>query len=278
MQDLTTAKLSDADLDAIVLRAGSHTARSDGVCFMEAVAWFAGRPHTDRPECVSLVLGAFGRTFNDRLPDDKRRTQLLKPYIHRVVGTRADPDTEIRRVFLVMDWIIREYTPTWLELKPELRQHADTLRALAPINGTKDLAAAQPLLNAAQSAAFAARDAASDAAWDVACDAARTGAWDAASDAVWDGAWDAAMAAAWTAACDATRDAAWTVAWDAAMDAASDAVWDVAWDVAWTAACDATRDTVGAAAHKIVAAMFKPMIERLQNSSMQLFERMIDVA
>ena len=101
--DFAIDKLTEADLDAIVLRSGGHAARSDGLCFMEAAAWFAGRPHTDRPECVSPVLGAFGRAFNDGLPDDDSRTRLLKPFIPRVVGTAADPDTEIRRAFLAMD-------------------------------------------------------------------------------------------------------------------------------------------------------------------------------
>ena len=96
---------------------------------------------------------------------------------------------------------MREYTPAWLELKPELRGHADALRALAPITRTEDLVAAQPQLDAARSAAAAARDA----------------------------------------------------AWDAA--------WDAAYKVSYAAAF----------------AIFKPVVERLQVSAMQLFDRMIDV-
>ena len=50
------------DLDTITLDSGSHDRRTDGVCVMEAVAWWAGEDHSDRPECVSPVIGAFLRS------------------------------------------------------------------------------------------------------------------------------------------------------------------------------------------------------------------------
>jgi hypothetical protein len=71
---------------------------------------------------------------------------------------------------------------------------------------------------AAGAAAWAARAAAWDAAWDADRAAAGAAAW-AARAAAWDAAW-AARAAAW--------DAAWAAAWDAAGDAA--------WAAAWAAA------------------------------------------
>jgi len=46
------------DLDAITLASGAHDRRTDGVCVMEAVAWWAGEDHSDRPECASPVIAA----------------------------------------------------------------------------------------------------------------------------------------------------------------------------------------------------------------------------
>jgi len=81
--------------------------------------------------------------------------------------------------------------------------------------------------------------------------AARDAAWAAARDA----AWDAARDAAW----DAARAAAWDAAWDAAGDAARDAAWDAAWAAAWAAARD----------------KLKPTVEMLQQSALELVEKMI---
>ena len=67
------------DLDTITLDSGSHDRRTDGVCVMEAVAWWAGEDHSDHPECVSPVIGAFLRSWNDALPDGDR--QQLRRWI-----------------------------------------------------------------------------------------------------------------------------------------------------------------------------------------------------
>ena len=60
------------DLTTLTLAEGAHETRGDGVCLMEAVAWFAGQEHTDHPPCVSPVLAGFGRLWNDGLPDGRR--------------------------------------------------------------------------------------------------------------------------------------------------------------------------------------------------------------
>ena len=64
---------SHLDLATIRLGKGAHGSPQEGVCLMEAVAWFADETHSDKPDCVSAILGAFGRTFNDALPDDQRQ-------------------------------------------------------------------------------------------------------------------------------------------------------------------------------------------------------------
>jgi hypothetical protein len=42
------AQLPPLGLDGIVLKSGAHDSRESGVCALEAVAWFAGLPHSDR--------------------------------------------------------------------------------------------------------------------------------------------------------------------------------------------------------------------------------------
>jgi hypothetical protein len=76
----------------------------------------------------------------------------------------------------------------------------------------------------------------------------------AAWDAAWDAAWAAARAAAGAAARDAARAAAGAAAWDAAWDAA----WAAAWAAARAAAWDALNGTRAS----------------LQQSAVQLVERM----
>ena len=188
------------DLDALTLTAGAHEDRGNGLCLMEAVAWFAGEGHSDHPVCVSPVLGAFGRVLNDVLPDGRR--QDLKPLVPLLPGTAGDGKDQVRGL-MAADWLVRVYLPAWLELAG---LDAGELRGL-------------PVLDSARARAAAAWDIAWDAAWVAAGAAACEAAWDAAFDAAWDAArdapWDAPWVAAWVAARDAARDAAWVAAGNA---------------------------------------------------------------
>lgn len=49
--------MNHLDLDTIVLDKGTHDTRANGVCVMEAVAWYAGEDHSDAPACVSALAG-----------------------------------------------------------------------------------------------------------------------------------------------------------------------------------------------------------------------------
>jgi hypothetical protein len=193
--DERALRINAALLDTLPpLRAGAHETPTDGLCVMEAVAYVAGEPWSDAPACVSPVVAAFCRAWNDALPDDATRDRLLKPLIPVLVGTRTTDADETTRAWLATDWMARVQTPAWLRLAG-LTADAQALEACARI--------------------VDARDAAMDAVWaaarDAARDAAMDAAWAAASAAAWDAAWDAAGAAAWDAAGDA--------AWDAAGDA-----------------------------------------------------------
>ncbi len=233
--------INTIDLDAIILTVGCHASIDEGACVMEMVSYMADEPWSDHPACVSPVLGAFLRSWNDALDDDMR--QKLKPYAARVIGTAGDGKDE-QRAWMCVDWLARTQLPAWLDLAG-LSGHAAAVRALAVI-GSKDSAeAGQPTLAAA-------RDAARDAAGDAAGDAARAAARAAAGDAAWDAAGAAAGDAARAAARAAAWDAAGAAAWDAARAAARDAAWDAAGDA------------------------LKPTVKLLQQSAFELLNRIIE--
>ena len=223
----------------IPLTEGSHSPDSQ-FCVMEAVAFVAGEKWSDAPECACPVIGAFLRAWNDALPSDAERDRLLKPLIPRIVGTK-NKDLEEKRSLMAADWLVRVNTPAWLRLAG-LNDQAAALESLPEITSMAQVPSIRGPIEAAR------RDAA--AAWD----AARAAAWDAARAAAW--------AAAWAAARAAARDAAW----DAARDAARDAAWDAARDAAWDAARAAAWEKL------------KPTASQLQQSALELIERMIEAA
>lgn len=158
MTDLTTVP---------PLSRGSHASIADGACFMEAVAFVAGEPWGDHPECVCPVIGAFLLTWNDGLNDADRET-LLRPLIPLVIGTRSSFETEQRRATMAADWLIREYTPAWLRLAG-LTTQADALASLPEITDFAKCPSLMPTLLAVGKDAAAA----GAAAWAAARAAAR---------------------------------------------------------------------------------------------------------
>jgi hypothetical protein len=194
------------------LHKGAHDASDGQRCAMEWVAYLAGEEHSDHPMCVSPVLGAFGRSWNDALDNETR--QKLRPYLARMIGTAGDGRDE-ERAWLCTDWLVRVCAPAFMELTPALRESAAVLRQLSPVLSAESARRVSTEIMRARDESYAAWDAAWAAAWDAAWDAAR----DAARAAAWGAAWGAARAAAWDAAWDAARAAAWAAAWGAARDA-----------------------------------------------------------
>jgi hypothetical protein len=244
MEPTKNTTTPDLDINAIVLKNGSHRRREQGVCLMEAVAWMAGEKHSDRPQCADPVLAAYGRALNDRLRDDER--QLLRPLIPKLIGTRGSSDLSRRRAFVIVDRYLRQDIAAFFRELPNKPRPdlAERFEALGPVvDGTsaeraRDLARE---VRADITKSWSAADAAYDAAYAAAYAAYAYAAADAAyAYAVDDAAY--AYAAADAAYAYAVDDAAYAYAVDAAAAAAAaaaDAAYDAAYDAADADAADA---------------------------------------
>ena len=197
------------NLETLELKRGNHKSSEDGLCAMEAVAYFAGEPHTDRPKCASPVLTMYVQKLNDSMDDETR--EKLKPYIMRLIGTNNGKEQEQERAKVLAWAAVTEFAPFALE-KSGLTEGAARLRNL-PLY---DWAAAAKAAEAAEAAARAAKaeeaeTATARAAWTAEAAAG------AAGDAVW---------AAWSAGARTGAMTAWAAA--AAAGAAETEVWDMA--------------------------------------------------
>lgn len=221
------------NLDTLVLDRGAHPRRGVCMCLLEAVAWYAGEEHGDAPGCVSPVLRTFGVRLSDALPDDRR--QDLKPLIPVLMGTAGDGRDQARS-YRALDWLVRVYTPIWLDLAG-LDPQAQALAGLAPLVDSSTAFAARPVARmCGQQATAAGVDAGAEF-----------------------------LIAARDAGRDAGRDAAWAAAWDAAPGGASSTA-----RFAMRAAMWATALVAAAAAQTLA-----PAVEQLQRSAVALFTAMV---
>jgi hypothetical protein len=185
------------------LASGAHTPNGGAMCAMEAAAYIAGEPWSDHPQCVSPVIAAFMRSWNDALPDADR-TRLLLPLIPDTIGTRTTDADEETRAWMATDWLVRVQTPAWLRLAG-LTDHAHVLESCARLVDAVTARAEQPNIAAARAPAGAAAGAPARAAAGAAAWAA---AWAAARDAAGDAAWAAltpTVATLQASACDLVR-------------------------------------------------------------------------
>lgn len=74
------------------LAAGRHPSPRLGVCVMELASMLAEEPFSDRPRNTSPVIGAFLRTYNDGLDDERR--QDLYALASQIVGSAARRSVE----------------------------------------------------------------------------------------------------------------------------------------------------------------------------------------
>ena len=163
-------------LSKVKLASGGHSSPQDGACLLEVVAYVQRRDFNDHPVCVAPTIAAFGRTWNDSLPDAER--QRLKRFIPLMVDTATTKADETTRAWMATDWLVREFAPVWLD-RAGLTEHAAKLRALEALSSAALAKKAQPIIDdacRASSAAWA-------AAWAAAGAAAGAAAWAAARDA-----------------------------------------------------------------------------------------------
>lgn len=95
-------KNSPPSHQTVRLTRGKHTSPREGVCVMELASMLAGERFTDRPRCVSPVIGALLRAYNDFV-DDRPRQELYR-VAAAVVGTRASAAVERQRLQRVIQW------------------------------------------------------------------------------------------------------------------------------------------------------------------------------
>ena len=93
--------------DELTLGHGSHGDRTEGMCAMEAAAWFAGEEHSDHPDCVHPSIAAWMRILNDACVSDAQRNQFAKPLIPMCLdtwfpmqpdGVAADADVKLHEL------------------------------------------------------------------------------------------------------------------------------------------------------------------------------------
>jgi hypothetical protein len=223
---MSNATATDSDLDiegflsTVVLSRGGHHSRAAGMCAIEAVSILLKRDFSDNPG-IPQTVRLFTMAWNDGMRDDAERTRLLRPHLMSICSIAEPPpapeELEHRRSLRALNWLIREYTPTWLDLEPSLAEHAAKLRGLPEISDA-NAAEAGVVVRAASSAASAAYSAAESAARSAAYSAARSAAYSAARSA----AYSAARSAAESAAESAARSAAESAARSAARSAATE--------------------------------------------------------
>jgi hypothetical protein len=264
-------------IEALRLAKGAHDSFASGAGVMEAVAYVAGEPFSDHPQCASPVLGAFLRAWNDRLDDETR--QRLKPYVVRLVGTAGSDKAERLRRDMLWEWVLGTLVPTWLETAG-MQAEANDVRARGrPALGhvreeawERRMAARERLiaLVRAYAASASAHAAPADAAYEAAAYAAAAYAASAACAA------SAAYAASASDASDAAdaslADAA--ASYDAAA-AATSAYVDADTDA--YAAYATYADNAADAAYFYVEAVLAPTALELQDSAFDLLDRLIDV-
>lgn len=132
---------------------GKHATREDGMCAMEAVAWLAGEPHSDRPRCACPIIGTFVRSWNDALRGEDRN-RILRPLLPQLIGSRSQ-SVERERAYMALDWLVHEFTPVWFDLLPELATPAAVLRALPRIVDHRSMRAVMRVVHTARIAAAA---------------------------------------------------------------------------------------------------------------------------
>src|SRR3954452_11261263 len=85
-----------ARYQVVRLDRGRHSSPATGVCVMELASMVAHEPFSDRSPSISPTIGAFLRTYNDGLDDERR--QDLYSVAAAIVATKSSRAVERERV------------------------------------------------------------------------------------------------------------------------------------------------------------------------------------
>src|SRR3954469_11478604 len=105
------------------LRRGKHASPEKGVCVMELASMLAGEPFSDRPQAVCPVIGAYLRSYNDVVDDDRRQDLYRSP--SEAIDTAGTAALRRRRAERCLAEIARLHDQRsrvrrWLSGRPEL--------------------------------------------------------------------------------------------------------------------------------------------------------------
>lgn len=134
------------------MKRGSRGAFNLDICATETFTYLTGAQN-DAPRCVSPILARFAGTLHDDL-DGERRHELTR-LVPSLLGT-ADDGLDERRGYMALDWLIRTWLPTWLDLVPSCADDARKLRELGRIVDLTSARSTQPMVRQANEATRAA--------------------------------------------------------------------------------------------------------------------------
>lgn len=114
---------------------------------------------TDQMECACPVLRRMAIYANDAKwwQSDAERTEHLRPLIPLLLDSRVSEATGWKRIWLIVDRVVRDLTPMRLEFigRKEDQENIKALRSLAPITDRVGAVAARDLCAKFKSDAYA---------------------------------------------------------------------------------------------------------------------------
>jgi len=102
--------MSASSHQTVRLARGRHATRHAGVCVMELASMLADEPFSDRPASVSPTIGAFLRTYNDGL--DEERRQDLYSVAAAIVGSARRRAIERERINRCLEFALAHHGRT----------------------------------------------------------------------------------------------------------------------------------------------------------------------